>query len=331
MIRFFLTLCFICVAVSAAVAQVGAPPGKVTIVPGVSLRGADGAPIDISRSQTGGFQEAVEASVAAKASLKLEGGPGCKMEWRATVKVPPLTNNTFWDVEPCDISYSGRGIAIEFDTMIHANIRWRAHLFHIGDSDGLPAVDFNPRNIVDDWGPFIIDSKIEWFRVTVLGRGMGSGVRFSAGGGSIQHASFEFVEIEGRSGNQVYMRDGVFVAHPASGFRFSGNWISVQRLQGFTGAGIRVGENLRPDRAGTIENNRFSAYIAPMHPNAAGFMSWGAYDLAQLHISNEIGPFATGIYLFEGQQSGVYMVPRNDGGQRLVDRSRLRNSIILSP
>jgi hypothetical protein len=291
-----------------------------------------GQRVDVAASRTGGFQEAVDESVRRRTTLRMTGGPSCRMLWHETVRVPPLTNNTHWDIEPCDIRFIGSGDAIVFDTMIHANIRWRAHLFHEGGGAVQPAVvRFDPRGVVDDWGPFMIDSRIEWFRASFLGRGFGIGMRLSARQGVIIHNSIEIVEIEGRSGMNVYLGDGVLIDHPGPGQTFSGNSISVQRLQGFMGAGFRVGEDVQPAGAGPIDSNRFSAHIVPMSPTAVAFSSWGRHDLAQLHISNQIAPFGAGLRLFEGAGGGVYIAPRNDGRPRVEDRSRLRNSIFLTP
>lgn len=297
-----------------------------------TLTDPSGGQVDVSASRTGGFQEAVDESVRRRATLRMRGGPSCQMLWREAVRVPPLANNTHWDIEPCEITFVGEGDAIVFDTMIHANIRWRAHLIHAGGTAGEPAVvRFEPRGAAEGVGPFMIDSRIEWFRASFLGRGAGIGMRFSARQGVIIHNSIEVVEIEGRSGMNVYMMDGVRIDHPAPGNTFSGNWISVQRLQGFFGAGIRAGADEPPERLGGIDSNRFAAHIAPMHPAAVGFSSWGRYDFAQLHIADLIAPFGAGIRLFEGAGGGVYIAPRNDGRPRVDDRSRLRNSIFLTP
>ncbi len=290
------------------------------------VRGPSGQRIDTENSRSEGLQEAIDLAATGGHELHVLGGGQRRGESRrpiirckGTVRVPPI-EETCWRFGSVVLDIDGGdGDGLHFDTILHSQVIFGGAVHYRGNG---AAVHLFPKTpLPRSEAIFAVDSEIYVFRILIEGGHNPAGFRMSALNGPIVHVRANFLEIEGETGRVVHMGDGVHIASPGAGRVVTGNIISVVRLNQFTGAGFRIGDEGAPHQ-GVLERNRFEAHIVPNHRNAAGIVTSGKHDYHLVTIAKEIETFTSGIVLREQAGKSIFIVQKNDGQLKLIDRSK---------
>jgi hypothetical protein len=279
---------------------------------GVStLRNSNNEIVDIEKSRTCGLQEAINCSAETQTNLEVIGGQNEMFICGTSIIVPPLKNNTYWHIGNGKIrfTFGGDQDGLIFDSWIHTQIICEAEIIYYGSGS---VISFSPRSGFDGYPAMGTDSRFYFFRINTEGKGS-IGVYFDTTNVSIIHNKFDLMEIEGRAGQECYMKTGVMVRKPMYGNRFEGNEFSIQRLQGFSEYGICVGDDHYKDEDGYLRDNRYSARIAPMSKEAIGFATCEKGGYGVLHISDEIMPMKEAIHFFKKAKNNYIIAPHLGG------------------
>lgn len=278
-------------------------------------------PLDISRTQTEGLQEAIHYAAANGLGLEVIGGTygnnGLErnaITCKTTVDMP-MMENAHWRFDGVILRFPGiKGDGLRFDTLLHCDLNLGCVIEYRGDG---AAVHIHPRAPYGaPGGPVMfIDNRLWITRIRVFGGNMPDGLKLS--GPNIQRNRIEMLEIEGeaRGDNPLLgaMRYGINLTDVGGGGKIS-NWFTVQAL---LRAGLR-GIHISPN-AGS--GNRFAAHIEPYGATGGGIDTAGTHDRFDVDISSGQGPFSVGIELQQGADHNIFVVQRNDGRPPLDDSS----------
>ncbi len=303
--------------------------GQISMIfdSGWSVFASDGSRLDTTDSSTDGLQEALDRAVAERRQLRIIGGEGRPILARETVRVPPLDGAVVaLGAVTIDFSLSVTGDGLLFDSIAHSSWLHQGQVTYRG---GGAAVRIHPRTAVRGAvGAF--DSVVSFLRIHAADGHNPVGLHFDSSLGIIRNLAVDIREITGSLERRHVLSDGIRVSHPGAGQHFRFNEVRCGRIRGAAGAGIRVGENLRPDGAGDIASNRWTATILPPGEAAAGLLTWARQDRYELIIADEVAPFATGIYLAPDASRNLFVVARNDASAHpVLDESTTRDSRFL--
>ena len=299
------------------------------------VRDPSGRKVDTARSQSEGLQEAIDLAASGGHELHVLGGGQRRGEGRrpiirckGTVRIPPI-EETCWRFGSVVLEIDGGdGDGLHFDTILHSQFIFGGAIHYRGNGAAVHLFPKTPLPRSD--AVFAVDSEIYIFRILIEGGRNPAGFRISALNGPVVHVRANFLEIEGETGRVVHMGDGVHIVSPGPGRVITGNIISVVRLNQFTGAGLRIGDEGAPHQ-GVMERNRFEAHIMPNHRSAAGIVTSGRHDYHLVTLAREMETFASGIVLREQAGKSIFMIQKNDGQSKLIDRSKDKDCTFIPP
>lgn len=322
-----------------ALAQAARPGnGAVVMLPdgtgGWVVLGPDGARLNTEGSRTSGLQEAMNFAASRGLAFQLVGGgnadarrPSPTIRCSETLRVPPL-EETRWSLGAVTVVFDPtvKGDGILFDSLLHSTFEFHGVIHYAGDGAAVHVHPRNPHRGREEI--FCVDNDIYIFRILIKGGTNPAGLRATADRGPMVHTRINLLEIEGGGDatTGIWMRDGIHLS-AKSGAVATGNSFTVARLNQFSGAGLRIGDDDEPEAR--LERNRFDVHMAPSHARAAGIVTSGKHDYYLATLAAEYGPFDLGVVLRAQAEKSIFILPKNDGRAKLADGSRTRDSLFI--
>lgn len=268
-------------------------------------------PLDISRSESCGLQEAIYYAAANGLGLEVSAGiydqppkiSQNRILCKKTIRIPSI-DNAHWDINGGVIDLKEiDGDGIVFDSMLHSTMNFRTTISYVGNG---AAVNVNATsNYPRGPNPLFADNEIFISRLRVNAP---TGLKVTS---AAVRSRFDFIEIENEGPSSLG------VTGMDRGIHIVGNsqscWYSCQAILSPYVCGIDV------EQGG---GNRFNAHIEPRGGlETTGVRVASDDDYFHLDMTSGQSSWGTGVMLAYGAERNAFLIQRNQAGMPVSDNS----------